>query len=180
MFPRPRESLIPKMPRLITSSLFHAAAQEAGRIGVLSCKPCNGRKGNRLPTPEEMQRWNALRTSWPHLPFLDLSFAYKKRCCHCNEWINPIRLKRSIDSGGETRTCSQRCSRKLKSAELQKRKRLVAKSPYWVRLTIQICHRIIAALEGRLQGPEDAKSMWSYTSERPQQPRSSAAGPGSS
>src|ERR1700724_2334185 len=43
---------------------------------ILFCKPCNGRKGNRLPTPEEMQRWNALRTSWPHLPFLDLSFAY--------------------------------------------------------------------------------------------------------
>jgi hypothetical protein len=82
---------------------------------VLSCRRCNGRKGNRLPMAEEMERWNALRISWPHLPCLDLNFAYKKRCCHCHEWINPIRLKQSIDSRGETRTCSERCRRKLKT-----------------------------------------------------------------
>jgi hypothetical protein len=81
---------------------------------VLSCKPCNGRKGNRLPTPEEMERWNFLRISWPHLPPLDLKFAYKERCCQCNEWISPIRLKLSIDSRAETHTCSERCRRKLR------------------------------------------------------------------
>jgi 5-methylcytosine-specific restriction endonuclease McrA len=147
---------------------------------VLSCKPCNGRKGNRLPTPEETERWNALGMSWPHLACLDLSFAYKKRCYQCNEWINPFRLKASIDSRAETRTCSERCRRKLKPTELHNREQLDAKAPCWVRLTIQVCHRIIAALEGRLQRSYEAKGMWSYTSERHRRPKDSAAVPGSS
>jgi 5-methylcytosine-specific restriction endonuclease McrA len=123
---------------------------------VLSCKPCNGGKGDRMPTTEEMERWNALRTSWPHLPSLDLSFAFRKRCCHCKEWISPIRLKQSVDSRAETRTCSAQCSRKLKAAEVRNRKQLVAQAPYWVRLTIRACYHIIAALEGRLQRSEEA------------------------
>jgi 5-methylcytosine-specific restriction endonuclease McrA len=102
---------------------------------VLSCRPCNGRKGNRLPTPEEAERWNALGMSWPHLACLDLSFAYKKRCYQCNEWINPFRLKASIDSRAETRTCSERCRRKLKPTEHHNREQLDAKAPCWVRLT---------------------------------------------
>jgi hypothetical protein len=118
--------------------------------------------------------------SWPHLACLDLSFAYKKRCYQCNEWINPFRLKASIDSRAETRTCSERCRRKLKPTELHNREQLDAKAPCWVRLTIQVCHRIIAALEGRLQRSYEAKGMWSYTSERHRRPKDSAAVPGSS
>jgi 5-methylcytosine-specific restriction endonuclease McrA len=147
---------------------------------VLCRKPCNSRKGNRLPTLEETERWNALGMSWPHLPCLDLSFAYKKPCYQCNEWINPFRLKASIDIPAETRTCSERCRRNLKPTELHKREQLVAKASCWVRLTIQVRHRIIAALEGRLQPSEEAKGLRSYASERRQQPKNSADAPGCS
>jgi hypothetical protein len=49
----------------------------------------------------------------PPVPGLELRL--QEALLHCHEWINPIRLKQSIDSRGETRTCSERCRRKLKT-----------------------------------------------------------------
>lgn len=76
---------------------------------VLACLPCNRRKADREPEIPEFVKWNELAKRWPHINPVSLALHVRKRCATCNAPIFWERVLQSIESGGETDTCSRIC-----------------------------------------------------------------------
>ena len=124
---------------------------------VLCCSPCNSRKGHRLPTAEELNRWNELGKSWPLIRPVDLGLLETKRCSVCGAWIHPARLAIAIRCGHEAESCSMRCKARRKTLRKQElgraREARLEALPWWVKALLAGCWYVTRRLEEKYLAP---------------------------
>jgi len=103
---------------LLTATVDHFHPKSRGGAKgiinvVLACEGCNTRKGARLPSLDELRKWNTLAAAWPYIKPFDLdALTTPKFCMACGRQIALCRLlSRRVSLTQKTQTCSKKCWR---------------------------------------------------------------------